>query len=139
MANNYLTIKRLPLDTVFEQIPPETQELDSKLKYMFDGYLVKVSTLRLRTFKNKGCECKYCGLKATHFEINDFQSKKGKIMNQNHLNMWAGDVLMTKDHLNPVANGGKDHLNNMVTCCEECNGLKDKLVLPSVEALYDNC
>lgn len=138
MANNYATIKRLPLDTVLDQIPPETQELDSKLKYMFDGYLVKVSTLRLRTFKTKGCECKYCGLEATHFEINDFISKKGKQIGQQHLNLWAGDVLMTKDHLNPASNEGKDHLKNMVTCCEECNHLKANLILPSVEAMYVN-
>lgn len=52
--------------------------------------------LRLRVFKRDKYKCVYCG------------SKKK----------------ITLDHVIPHSNGGKTELNNLVTCCNECNNKK---------------
>ena len=129
--HNYITVARLPLDEVVDVL---LTAVDKSERRLLAGYNVKVASLRLVTFKVKGTACQYCGLQATHFELNDNHTKVPRELKP-HLNLWAGNVLMTKDHINPSSNDGKDHIGNMATCCEDCNSAKGSLVLPSVEAL----
>jgi len=52
--------------------------------------------LRFEVFKRDGFTCQYCGQKPT-------------------------DVVLQVDHIVPVAAGGDNDINNLVTACEACN------------------
>lgn len=69
-------------------------------------------TRRFEVFKRDGFQCTYCG-KA------------------------PPEVVLECDHVNPVAAGGLDDINNLTTACFDCNrGKRDKLlsVIPSTVA-----
>lgn len=94
------------------------------------GEKVGVSSVRLKLFAQqsthkRGIHCIACGLKATHFAIENF---RGSVQPSAHLNLygWLGEkeVLFTKDHKLAKANGGSDSLNNMQVMCQPCNSLK---------------
>lgn len=84
--------------------------------------MVKVSSLRLRTFALKGTKCSCCGLEATHFNIECAVANK----NQWHLNLYAGDILFTHDHTLSRGMGGADAIENTTTMCYPCNFEKSK-------------
>lgn len=94
------------------------------------GEKVGVSSVRLKLFAQqsshkKGIHCVACGLKATHFAIENF---RGSAQPSSHLNLygWSGEteVLFTKDHKVAKAKGGSDSLNNMQVMCQPCNSRK---------------
>ena len=89
----------------------------------FDGDDIKMNSLRLRTFKEKGCVCTICGLEGTFF-----LKVKNPGDNRWHFNLYGmkdGEkVLITKDHIMPRSKGGKDCLSNMQTMCQHCNSAK---------------
>lgn len=105
-----------------EALPDEDKK---RLKISVNNQLVKMGSLRLRTFRHKGTVCDACGLVATHFAL-----EKATYGNDEsyHLNLWAkqgkNEVLFTHDHLVCRAVGGKDHLDNSRTCCSQCNHQK---------------
>jgi hypothetical protein len=97
----------------------------------FDGDPIKMNSLRLRTFKEKGCTCVTCGLEGTYF-----LKTRGHPVDRWHFNLF-GDlttivegeevvtkVLLTKDHIYPKSKGGPNSIDNMQTMCVTCNGLK---------------
>ena len=97
----------------------------------FDGALIKVNSLRLMTFKMKGCTCATCGLEGTYF-----LKERGGPNDRFHFNLF-GDVkttvdgeeiverrLFTKDHIHPKSKGGENSLDNMQTMCSSCNSEK---------------
>ena len=60
--------------------------------------------IRFEVFKRDSFTCQYCG-------------------------QTAPNVILNVDHINPVANGGKNELLNLITSCFECNsGKKDRLL-----------
>jgi len=88
----------------------------------FDGDLIKISSLRLATFKYKGCKCIKCGTEGTYF-FKEKHNRKGKIYHFNlyGINAEGIEVLMTKDHIIPKSKGGKNYIDNMQTMCQYCN------------------
>jgi hypothetical protein len=89
----------------------------------WDGDVIKMSSVRLRTFKEKGCKCACCGIEGTVF------FKERHIKNDRwYFNLYAevdGDyVLMTRDHIVPKSRGGKNGISNMQTMCTVCNAEK---------------
>lgn len=38
----------------------------------------------------------------------------------------------TLDHIIPVAQGGKEEVSNLVTCCHDCNTLKGNFTIPQL-------
>ena len=51
------------------------------------------------------------------------------MINSYHFNLYAiGEngnwILMTKDHITPKSRGGRDHLSNLQTMCDQCNNRK---------------
>ncbi len=44
----------------------------------------------------------------------------------------------TVDHICPRALGGRDHLDNLATCCEKCNNLKGQLTLEEFRIAFEN-
>jgi len=83
------------------------------------GYMVKVGSLRLRTFKELSCDCIECGRKGTHFRIQGNEDRNP------HMGLWSNDgIEMTKDHIIPKSFGGFDVIENMQTMCVRCNNRK---------------
>lgn len=87
---------------------------------------VKVTGTRLNTFAQKGTTCICCGLEATHYEITRDRYGRGA-----HLNLMAGDILMTRDHIICHSDGGPDTVENMNPMCTTCNGLRG--AIPDLE------
>ncbi len=87
------------------------------------GDLINVTSLKLQTFKSSGTRCKICGCKGAYFAKEKYAAEP-----HYHLNLYAmkddREVLMTKDHIIPLAKGGRDKLNNFQTLCIECNRKK---------------
>jgi hypothetical protein len=101
------------------------------LRKDFDGDSIKMSSLRLRTFKEKGCTCVTCGLEGTYF-----LKVRGNPTERWHFNLYGDKqveengemidkrVLFTKDHILPKSKGGPDSIDNMQTMCQTCNSRK---------------
>ncbi len=87
------------------------------------GDLINMTSLKLQTFKENGVRCRVCGCKGSYFAKEKYPSEP-----YFHLNLYAlkdgREVLMTKDHIIPLAKGGRDRLNNFQTLCIECNRKK---------------
>ena len=89
----------------------------------YDGYTVKLTSSRLKTFK-KNCSCVICGREGEVMLLEGHPNDGSP-----HFNMYAKDeygnlILMTKDHILPKSMGGADHQENYQTMCCECNWLK---------------
>lgn len=109
----------LPLEQVFALVGVMNNgtyqhevEVDGK------KYLVRTGCLRLQLFK-KNSTCVKCGRQGTHFVLEQDWNH-----NRPHLNLYAGDVLMTKDHIVPKSKGGSNGLKNLQTMCAPCNQAK---------------
>lgn len=93
-------------------------DLRKKVKVNLDGDMIKVTSLRLSTFKQKGTKCVCCGAQAEYF-------RKTYKFETFHLNLYGikngKELLFTKDHIIPKSKGGRDNLNNLQTMCVECN------------------
>lgn len=60
--------------------------------------------IRFQVFKRDKFTCQYCGRSGVELEV---------------------------DHINPVANGGTNDIDNLITACKDCNrGKRDMPVLP---------
>lgn len=60
--------------------------------------------IRFEVFKRDSFKCQYCGKSVP-------------------------DVILHVDHINPVSNGGKNDLLNLITSCQDCNlGKSDRLI-----------
>lgn len=105
------------------------QQMIERQKGQINGLLVKVGTLRLRTFLYKGTQCDICGLKATHFALE--RDVASEIDSSYHLNLWGikegQEILFTHDHIRSRACGGKDDISNSRTCCSLCNENKSNM------------
>ena len=94
---------------------------DPKPVLDLDGDEVKVYSLRLRTFKEKGLRCVTCGVEGTHF----YKERATQDVRW-HINLWGVtpdgvEVMLTKDHIQPRAKGGRDRMDNMQPMCRPCN------------------
>lgn len=88
------------------------------------GQKVKTTGLRLRTFAEHGIVCSSCGIKATHFAVEQSPNASNY-----HLNLWGFNArgqeeLFTCDHTLARCLGGKNHLSNTTTMCSRCNHKK---------------
>jgi 5-methylcytosine-specific restriction endonuclease McrA len=84
------------------------------------GHKVKVSTLRLQSFKLHGTACVTCGIAGAAFFVERTNQETP------HLNLYTADnILMTRDHIVATADGGLDTIENSQTMCFPCNFAKD--------------
>lgn len=114
-----ITLGTFKPDEVFDFVPDSTFK-KIKSPFVVDGqyYEVKVSSDRLVCFKrNRKCVC--CGL-----EGNKFLLQKSETQPTPHFNFYSDDILMTKDHITAISNGGRNHIDNYQTMCKICNEIK---------------
>jgi hypothetical protein len=90
----------------------------------YGGYLVKTDSKRYRVFrKSLCCSNPNCKRKINHAILQCHHIDAGKRIG--HFNFFSEDgVLFTKDHIVPVSKGGKNHLGNLQTMCQQCNERK---------------
>jgi hypothetical protein len=102
------------------------------------GHMVGLDHSRLLCFKDQGTTCVVCGVKGEFFAVE-------KITHGNdvtpHLNLYALDehgheILMTKDHIVPRSDGGKNHVSNLQPMCVDCNRVRGRSVHPPQARLY---
>lgn len=117
------TIKRgnYPVEQYWDHIAPNIQTG----RMMLDGDPVRVGSMRLRLFKEKGLKCVFCGIEGKYFR-KEIDLKQNPGSNVWHLNLYAVGpnnkrILMTKDHIVPVCKGGKGDMSNLQPMCAICN------------------
>ena len=93
---------------------------------IFAGQSVWMDSARYLTFAAKGTTCVVCGLDGRYFAL---ERDAGAQHRRYHLNLYGvapdgREVLFTKDHVVPLARGGRDALENLQTLCKPCNEAK---------------
>jgi len=121
-APAYVDVSEHSTEEIFALVPDTDAR---KVRERFGDYNVKLSSQRLICFKhNPSCVC--CGITGTKMKL-----QIGSGQQSPHFNMYAetkdGLRLMTKDHIVPKAQGGKDILSNYQTMCCKCNEFKGSM------------
>lgn len=116
-------LKRLGIFRL-EEVFPFLMISGERQEFRVNGkiYLVKMNSHRLHIF-SKNQKCVSCDLTGT---IMALELSHGA--DHPHFNLYALDggeeVLMTKDHIEPIAQGGKDKYENYQVMCSICNNIK---------------
>lgn len=129
MSSNILTRKEIyPIDLILKLTLFVDKQTGKDHKMMFDGDLMNMASQRYQLFKLKGITCVSCGIEGKFFAKEKSSGSKREIY---HFNLYAihpetgKEILMTKDHIIPVTNGGgPDLLPNYQVMCQKCNTAK---------------
>lgn len=126
-SQEYERVALLPITEVLPHILNNINNT-KKAKVLFQGYLVNVTSTRLKTFALTGIDCHCCGIQSAYFAIERSKGTSGGY----HLNLWAKDkdgneILMTHDHITARSMGGLDDNTNTETLCGPCNWSKGTL------------
>lgn len=102
------------------------KDKNSQHNIKVEGHDVYTTSLRYKTFIEKGYKCVCCGRTGTYYAL---EKSKGSNQNRAHFNLYSNDdVLMTKDHILPKSKGGIDRIENMQTMCTICNNEKGSTI-----------
>ena len=99
---------------------------DAEHSIRVEEHDVYTTSLRYKTFIEKGYSCVCCGRVGAYYAL---EKSRGGNQNRAHFNLYSDDdVLMTKDHIIPRSKGGADCIENMQTMCTFCNSAKGNVV-----------
>lgn len=112
----------MAIEEVLHHVPDKMPK--DKLKRVFLGVSVKVSSDRLILFKNKGVTCATCGLEGKYFALERAASDRSYHFNLYSIDKEGDEVLFTKDHIIPKSLGGENAQDNYRTMCLPCNQKK---------------
>lgn len=107
-----------------EDVFPFITAENTRKIYSIDGvdYSVRMNSERYFVFKHNP-ECVCCGVTGTKFILEKHPAHMSP-----HFNFYAEEngklILMTKDHIRPLARGGTNSCYNYQTTCNICNNLK---------------
>jgi hypothetical protein len=124
----YIRAGVVSLDEVLPYIVHRNTNNLAEQRRKYCGHEVKMVSGRLNTFVHCGIKCVKCGIEGKFFAV-----ERDRGQEKFHLNLYALDedgdeVLMTKDHIVPLAKGGRNVAKNYQTMCCLCNEEKaDKL------------
>lgn len=118
-----------PLDAVLSKFirpVPGLRRKSEETEVLIDGDRVYMDSDRYWCFTDKGTVCCECGIEGKYFAKERTLTKSAPKIERYHFNLYAVDedgieVLMTKDHVLPVAQGGPNHIDNYRTMCQRCN------------------
>lgn len=124
---NLLRKETVPISDVLKLVIFTPKELNAasspEAMRIISGDPINMTSLKLQTFASDGVRCRICGCKGAYFAKEKYPNEPFY-----HLNLYAlkegVEVLMTKDHVIPVAKGGRDQLKNFQTLCQPCNKKK---------------
>ena len=109
----YYRLRKLPLEELLKQKGKEKWKIWAKKKL----YVISLRNERmLLMLRSQKCAC--CGLQATHLWLEHSGCRSP------HLNMYAGETMLTADHILPKSAGGLTTRSNLQTLCQSCNSLK---------------
>lgn len=109
------------------EVLPFVSKNGTKLEKEFDGNIVKMFSLRLRTFLIHGTCCEKCGLYGDFFALerhlitSHYPDKRRYHFNLYGINEAHEEILFTKDHVIPKSKQGPNSVENMQTLCIICN------------------
>jgi hypothetical protein len=104
-----------------EEVLSKTIFTNEKVKVDFDGDLIAMNSDRYKTFKLKGTKCVDCDIEGQYFLKERHVSTDPYHFNLYAVNEHGHEILMTKDHIIPKADGGRDHIDNYRPMCVKCN------------------
>lgn len=114
---------------------------DNTLEVEVDNciYEVKTGSSRYKVF-NRCLSCACCGLTGSKMALEQPDQHIGT--NKAHFNLYAVNdngtlVLMTRDHIQPVSQGGTNRLSNLQTYCSPCNNLKSNRLISNKNLLKE--
>lgn len=99
-----------------------------KLKLQLpDGttHTIKASGLRLECLRLNQ-QCVWCGVRGNVWLLQQTKQDNPHL-NLFHISQKSNNpqlILMTRDHIQPLARGGKDEIDNLATMCSHCNQAK---------------
>lgn len=109
-------LKQLTIEEGLEMIKGVT--LNSPPFYLGGARVKRASDYQRFAVLSQGpLKCFECGCEGTHFMI-----ERHKNEDYYHINPYAGDKLLTWDHIIPRSLGGSNHVHNGRVACEACNG-----------------
>lgn len=122
------TIEEVEALVKTDVINSECKSIDKNCQHniQVEGHDVYTTSLRYKTFIEKGYRCVCCGRTGAYYAL---EKAIGSKQNRAHFNLYSNDgVLMTKDHILPRSKGGIDRIENMQTMCTICNSNKGNSV-----------
>ena len=104
-------------------------ENSQKQKMLVNGYLTTAASQRYEVFANS-LTCVNCGVTGSYFAL-ERDIGTARAGGPFYFNLYAitkdgYEILMTKDHIVPKAQGGNNHISNMQTMCKVCNEKKGR-------------
>ena len=126
---NTKVFKILPLEEVL--IPAAFGVKRMQIEARNRNWYVKVcASKRIQLFV-RSITCAYCGRMGSHFRLETAGNQTNP-----HLNLYTEDgILMTVDHIIPVALGGRNHLTNYQAMCSRCNNKRGASLLKEIAEL----
>lgn len=114
------------LATIFNSIKGKSKRINVVVNGEY--FQVRIKSRRLMLFMHKGSNCVLCGVEGVYFALERHVHKNG-CQDNPHFNLYGctkdgREILMTKDHILPRAQGGSNKLKNLQTMCTRCNGKK---------------
>lgn len=127
--HRYTVLGTFAPDEVFPYLSNSRKSKSSRRRIYIDKdgvtWSVKMTSIRLWMFREKGLSCVACGAKGVFLSLEKTRSLKDV---SPHFNLYAvvdGKwIMMTKDHIVPASKCGSDSLRNLQPMCSVCNELK---------------
>ena len=119
----YVRAGTVPIDVV---LPLIRKEVSARLC----GKNVRFTSRRYKCYKLRGTTCVSCGLKGHYFAVEKHRYWHQKdVSNPYHLNLYhkrkdGVEVMLTVDHIIPLAQNGSDSVKNLQPMCRPCNSRK---------------
>jgi len=104
------------------------EKKEKAVRVEIDGESIKALSDRYKLFFSKGYTCTECGITGSFFALERHLNDACYHLNLYAINDEGQEVLMTKDHIVPKSQGGKDALENYQTMCTLCNFEKGSII-----------